>query len=164
MAISVSNSIEISATPQLVWEVFTDIYSWSKWNPLIVDVHQITGGSVWIPGGMFIQKYKSDFIPEEIIAKSVVREVFPARKVTWLGEVLGSSGVTSYEFVPFGPKTVVAVTEEFAETQSSQLNFVIEHTTDNFLRLSLVGLKRYIEDIIGHKTGNRTSNRVKPNG
>ena len=125
MAISVSHSIEISATPQLVWEVFTDIYSWSKWNPLIVDVHQITGGSVWIPGGMFIQKYKSDFIPEEIITKSVVREVFPARKVTWLGEVLGSNGVTSYEFVPFGPKTVVAVTEEFAETQSSQLNFVI---------------------------------------
>ena len=164
MAISVSHSIEISATPQLVWEVFTDIYSWSKWNPLIVDVHQITGGSVWIPGGMFIQKYKSDFIPEEIIAKSVVREVFPARKVTWLGEVLGSNGVTSYEFVPFGPKTLVAVTEEFAETQSSQLDFVTEHTTDNFLRLSLVGLKRYIEDIIGHKTGSRTSNRVKPNG
>ena len=125
MAISVSHSIEISATPQLVWEVFTDIYSWSKWNPLIVDVHQITGGSVWIPGGMFIQKYKNDFTPEEIIAKSVVREVFPARKVTWLGEVLGSNGVTSYEFVPFGPKTVVAVTEEFAETQSSQLNFII---------------------------------------
>ena len=164
MAISVSHSIEISATPQLVWEVFTDIYSWSTWNPLIVDVHQITGGSVWIPGGMFTQKYKSDFIPEEIITKSVVREVFPARKITWLGEVLGSNGVTSYEFVPFGPKTVVTVTEEFAETQSGQLNFVIERTTDNFLSFSLVGLKRYIEDVIGHKTRSRTSNRVKPNG
>ena len=138
MAISVSHSIEISATPQLVWEVFTDIYSWSKWNPLIVDVHQITGGSVWIPGGMFIQKYKNDFTPEEIIAKSVVREVFPARKVTWLGEVLGSNGVTSYEFVPFGPKTVVAVTEEFAETQSSQLNFIIERT-DRQLSQIIVG-------------------------
>jgi hypothetical protein len=164
MAISVSHSIEISATLQLVWEVFTDIYSWSEWNPLIVDVHQISGGSVWIPGGMFIQKYKSNFIPEEITTKSVVKEVFPARKVTWLGEVLGSNGVTSYEFVPFGPKTVVMVTEEFAETQSSQLNFVIERTTDNFLRLSLIGLKRYIEDIIGHKTGSRASNRVKPKG
>jgi hypothetical protein len=164
MAISVSRSIEISATPQLVWEVFTDIYSWSEWNPLIVDVHQITGGSLWIPGGMFIQKYKSNFIPEEIITKSVVREVFPAKRITWLGEVLGSNAITIYEFVPFGSKTAVVVTEEFAETQSSQLNFVIERTTDNFLRLSLVGLKRYIEDIIGHKTGSRTSNRVKPKG
>ncbi len=41
MAISVSNSIEINATPQLVWEVFTDIYNWGEWNPLIIGAHQI---------------------------------------------------------------------------------------------------------------------------
>ncbi|HYA61296.1 MAG TPA: SRPBCC family protein [Candidatus Acidoferrum sp.] len=159
MAISVSHAIEINATPQLVWEVFTDIHSWSEWNPLIVDVHQITGGGVWIPGGVFVQKYKSSFMPEEIITTSVVREVFQTTKITWLGEVLGSNGVTSYEFVPFGPKTVVRVTEEFAETQSSQLNFVIQQTTENFLILSLAGLKKYIEDIIGHKTRRRTRAR-----
>jgi len=159
MAISVSHAIEINATPQLVWEVFTDIHSWSDWNPLIVDVHQITGGGVWVPGGVFVQKYKSNFMPEEIITTSVVREVFQATKIIWLGEVLGSNGVTSYEFVPFGPKTVVRVTEEFAETQSSQLNFVIQQTTENFLILSLAGLKKYIEDIIGHKTRRRTRAR-----
>jgi len=159
MAISVSHAIEINATPQLVWEVFTDIDSWSEWNPLIVDVHQITGGGVWVPGGVFVQQYKSNFMPEEIITTSVVREVFQATKITWLGEVLGSNGVTSYEFVPFGPKTVVRVTEEFAETRSSQLNFVIQQTTENFLIVSLAGLKRYIEDIIGHKTRRRTKAR-----
>ncbi len=151
MAISVSNSIEINATPQLVWEVFTDIYSWSEWNPLIIGVHQISGGNVWVPGGMFVLKYKGDFIPEEITMKSRVREVFPARKITWVGEVLGSHGVTSYEFVPFGAKTLVSVTEEFVETRSNQLNIAIQRTTENILRQSLTGLKRYIEDIIGHK-------------
>ncbi len=110
---------------------------------------------------MFVQKYKGDFTPEEITIKSVVREVFPARKITWVGEVLGSNGVTSYEFVPFGAKTIVAVTEEFAETQSNQLNFVIQRTTKNILRLSLGGLKRYVEDVIGHKGRSRTGDRAK---
>jgi hypothetical protein len=161
MTISVSNSIEINATPQLVWEVFTDIYNWNEWNPLIIKTHQISGGSLWVPGGIFVQQYKSDFKPEEIAIKSVVREVFPARKITWVGEVLGSRGVTSYEFVPFGAKTIVAVTEEFAETQSNQLNLVIQRTTENILRLSLNGLKRYVEDVIGHTGRNRTGDRVK---
>jgi hypothetical protein len=150
VTIAVSNSIEINATPQLVWEVFTDIYNWSEWNPLIITTHQISGGSLWVPGGVFVQKYKGDFMPEEITIKSVVREVLPARKITWAGEVLGSNGVTSYEFVPFGAKTIVAVTEEFAETQSNRLNIAIQRATENILRLSLTGLKRYIEDVIGH--------------
>jgi hypothetical protein len=161
VAITVSNSIEINATPQLVWEVFTDIYNWSEWNPLIIGVHQISGGGLWVPGGMFIQKYKGDFMPEEITIKSVVREVFPARKITWVGEVLGSNGVTSYEFIPFGAKTLVAVTEQFAETQSNQLNIAIQRTTENILRVSLAGLKRYIEDVIGHKVRSRMGYRAK---
>jgi hypothetical protein len=161
VAISVSNSIEINATPQLVWEVFTDIYNWSEWNPLIIGVRQISGGGLWVPGGMFIQKYKGDFMPEEITIKSVVREVFPARKIMWVGEVLGSNGVTSYEFIPFGAKTLVAVKEVFAETQSNQLNIAIQRTTENILRLSLTGLKRYIEDVIGHKVRSRMGNRAK---
>lgn len=151
MAISVSNSIEINATPQLVWEVFTDIYNWSEWNPVIKGVHQISGGGLWVPGGTFVQKYKGDFLPEEMTITSVVREVFPPRKITWIGEVLGSNGITRYEFIPFGAKTLVTVTEEFAETQSNQLNVAIHRATENILRLSLAGLKRYIEDVIGHK-------------
>ena len=66
------------------------------------------------------------------------------------GDLLGSRGKMTYDFRPYGPKTIVSATEVFAETNSDYRNYVISSTTERLLKVLLRGLKEYIEGI-GHK-------------
>jgi len=152
--ISVSSSISISATSQLVWEVFTDIHRWREWNPLVIQVTSIAGGAIWAPGGAFVIKYKTDFTPIQATTRSFVQEVLPGRRIVLSGEVLGSRGTTRYDFSQLGPKTIVSVTEVFAETESESRNAVVSATTQKLISLLLSGLKDYVERI-GHKNARR---------
>jgi hypothetical protein len=95
-------------------------------------------------------RYKTDFTPIQAITRSFVQQVLPGSKIVLSGEVLGSSGTITYEFRPFGPKTIVSATEVFAETNSDYRNYVISSSTERLLRVQLRGLKDYVEGI-GHK-------------
>ena len=148
--IRVSSAIEISATSQLVWGVFTDIHRWSDWNPLIIEVTSISGGALWAPGGAFVMRYKSEFTPIQAITRSFVQQVLPGRRIVLSGDVLGSRGITTYNFTSSGPKTVVSATEVFAETDSDYRNYVISSSTQRLLMALLRGLKNHIENM-GHK-------------
>lgn len=150
MPIRVSSSIDISATSQLVWAVFADVHRWSEWNPLIIEVTNISGGNLWVPGGAFVTRYRGEFTPIIATTLSYVQQVVPGRRVVLTGEVLGSRGTMMYDFSPSGPKTVVSATEIFAETDSDYRNYVISSTTKRLLTVVLRGLKQYIEGI-GHK-------------
>ncbi|MGZ5502619.1 MAG: SRPBCC family protein [Halobacteriota archaeon] len=151
MPIRVSATIDVSATSQLVWEVFTDIHRWSKWNPLILGVTSISGGNIWAPGGAFVMRYKTEFTPIQATTRSFVRQVLPGRKVVLSGDVLGSRGTITYEFRPSGPKTIVSATEVFAETNSDYRDLFISSSTERLLRVQLRGLKDYVEGI-GHQS------------
>lgn len=148
--IRVSSAIEISATSQLVWEVFTDIHRWSDWNPLIIEVTSISGGTIWAPGGAFVMRYKTDFTPIQATTRSFVQQVLPGRRIVLSGDVLGSRGTITYDFTSYGPKTVVSATEVFAETDSDYRNYVISNTAQRLLTVLLRGLKNHIENM-GHK-------------
>ncbi|MGB9370968.1 MAG: SRPBCC family protein [Halobacteriota archaeon] len=150
MPIRVSSAIEIGATSQLVWEVFTDIHRWSDWNPLIIEVTSISGGTIWAPGGAFVMRYKTDFTPIQATARSFVQQVLPGRRIVLSGDVLGSRGTITYDFTSYGAKTVVSATEVFAETDSDYRNYVISSTTQRLLTVLLRGLKNQIENM-GHK-------------
>ncbi len=150
MPISVSSSVSINATVQLVWEVFTDIYRWREWNPFVLQVTSIAGGNIWAPGGAFVVTYKTDFTPIKATARSLVQEVIPTRRIVLAGDVLGSQGTMTYDFTPFGAKTMVSVTEVFAETDSEYRNAAISGTTEKLLSVLLNGLKNYIEQM-GHR-------------
>jgi len=149
--IRVSATTDVSATSQLVWEVFTDIHRWSEWNPLILGVTSISGGTIWAPGGAFVMRYKTEFTPIQATTRSFVQQVLPGRKIVLSGEVLGSKGTITYEFRPFGPKTIVSATEVFADTTSDYRNYFISSSTERLLRVQLRGLKDYVEGI-GHKS------------
>jgi uncharacterized protein YndB with AHSA1/START domain len=148
--IRVSSSIDISATPQLVWAAFTDVHRWSEWNPAIIEVTNITGGSLWVPGGAFVTRYRGEFTPIIATTRSFVRQVVPGKRIVLAGEMLGSQGTLTYEFSPVGPKTVVSATEIFAQTDSDYRNYVISSATKRLLTLLLRALKQYVEGI-GHK-------------
>ncbi|MGZ4911812.1 MAG: SRPBCC family protein [Halobacteriota archaeon] len=149
-----SSSIAISATMQLVWNVFTDIYHWREWNPFVMEVTSISGGNIWAPGDAFTVKYKTDFTPIQATTRSFVQEVVPGRRIVLTGEVLGSQGTMTYSFTSFGAKTIVSITEVFVETESEYRNAIISATTEKLLSLLLSGLKNHVEQI-GHKKRRR---------
>jgi hypothetical protein len=95
-------------------------------------------------------RYNSDFTPIQVTARSFVQQVLPGRRVVLSGDVLGSRGTITYDFSPYGPKTIVSATEVFAETDSDYRNYVISSTTERLLGALLRGLKNYVEGI-GHK-------------
>ncbi|MGZ4903695.1 MAG: SRPBCC family protein [Halobacteriota archaeon] len=154
MPISVSSSVAINATTQLVWSVFTDIYRWREWNPFVIGVTSIAGGNIWATGGAFVVKYKTEFTPIQATTRSLVQEVIPGRRIVLSGDVLGSQGTMTYDFTPFGAKTIVSATEVFAETESDYRNATISATTEKLLSVLLGGLKNYVEQI-GHKNRRR---------
>jgi hypothetical protein len=96
-------------------------------------------------------RYNSEFTPIRATTRSVVQQVVPGSKIVLSGEVLGSRGTITYEFRPFGPKTIVSATEVFAETNSDYRNYFISSSTERLLRVQLHGLKDYVEGI-GHKS------------
>jgi hypothetical protein len=96
-------------------------------------------------------QYKSEFSPIQATARSFVQQVLPGRRVVFSGDVLGSKGTITFDFSPFGPKTIVTATQVFAETNSDYRNYVISSTTERLLHELLHGLKNYVESI-GHKS------------
>lgn len=151
MPIRVSSSIDISATSQLVWAAFTDVHRWSEWNPAIIEVTNISGGSIWVPGGAFVTRYRGEFAPIIVSTLSFVQQVIPGRRIVLTGDVFGAKGTLTYDFNPMGPKTVVSATEIFAETDSDYRNYTINNATKRLLKLLLRSFKQYVEDI-GHKS------------
>ncbi len=117
-------------------------------------VTSIAGGNIWAPGGAFVVTYKTDFTPIQATTRSLVQEVIPIRRIVLTGDVLGSQGTMTYDFTPFGAKTIVSVTEVFAETESEYRNATISVTTKRLLVILLDGLKTYVEQI-GHKNRRR---------
>jgi hypothetical protein len=95
-------------------------------------------------------RYKTEFTPIQATTHSFVQQVLPGRRVILTGSVLGSRGTMTYDFRPYGPKTIVSVTEVFAETESDYRNYVISSTTERLLKVLLRGLKDYVEGS-GHK-------------
>jgi hypothetical protein len=93
----------------------------------------------------------SEFTPIRATTRSVVQQVLPGSKIVLSGEVLGSRGTITYEFRPFGPKTIVSATEVFAETNSDYRNYFTSSSTERLLRVQLHGLKDHVEGI-GHKS------------
>ena len=96
-------------------------------------------------------RYKTGFTPIQARTRSFVQQVLPGRKIVLSGEVLGSTGTITYEFTPFGPKTIVSAAEVFAETNSDHRDYFITSSTERLLRVQLRGLKDYVEGI-GHKS------------
>jgi len=95
-------------------------------------------------------RYKTEFTPIQATTHSFVQQVLSGRGVVLTGNVLGSTGTITYDFRPYGPKTIVSATDVFVETDSDYRNYVISSTTERLLRVLLRGLKDYVEDI-GHK-------------
>ncbi len=78
--------IDIDATPEIVWEVLTDLGKYQEWNPFIVE----SSGDV-APGNRLVNRMQPPG-GKAATFRPTVTEVEPARTFEWLGR-LGVPGV-----------------------------------------------------------------------
>lgn len=106
-----SESIEIEAPIQEVWEVLTDFAHWPEWNKSIVsmDMH----GPLQV-GTNFFWKSGSSRLHSKIVA------IESGRMIAWAGATMGIKAVHVYRFRSEDDKTIVT-TEESWEGWSTVL-------------------------------------------
>ncbi|MBD3383776.1 SRPBCC domain-containing protein [candidate division KSB1 bacterium] len=76
------SDIKINASPQRVWEVLTDLASYSLWNPF---VRNALGR---VQEGEQLQVFIKPPDSRGMTFKPVVKEVVPQRRFSWLGHLM----------------------------------------------------------------------------
>ncbi|MFI6740185.1 SRPBCC family protein [Nonomuraea sp. NPDC050451] len=96
--------IEIDAPLQKVWDLHTDVNSWTTWQP---DITAASADGPLVPGSVF---HWSTF---GLDIASTVYAVEPASRILWGGPAHGITGVHQWTFTRHGTRTLVRTEESW---------------------------------------------------
>lgn len=108
----ISASIEIYASMNVVWEVFSDIRQWREWNPVCRECRFETGKAMQA-GACISFTLKPMFVPIRIAP--VVDVMEQGRKVVWSGGRFGIRAEHTFIFKQTqAPSVIIESTEAFS--------------------------------------------------
>jgi uncharacterized protein YndB with AHSA1/START domain len=128
--------IEISAEPELVWDVLTAFERWPTWNP---DVKSISMHGDVAAGSEFRWKAGPGTIT------STIQEVDPPRRIAWAGRTLGIRAVHVWWLEPSGGATTVLTEESYQGLVARLLRRPLQKALDRALDNGLRYLKAEVE-------------------
>ena len=96
--------IDISAPPEVVWKVLTDLEQWPQWNP---DVKSMSFDGPLAPGSEF--RWKAG--PATIV--STLERVEPPRVVAWRGRTMNIKALHEWRLEPSDGGTRVETEETY---------------------------------------------------
>jgi uncharacterized protein YndB with AHSA1/START domain len=131
-----SSEIEVSATPELVWAVLTDIGRWPSWNPAVASVSFEEG---FEEGSQFRWKAGPGTIT------STIRDVDAPRRTAWTGTSLGIQAIHVHTLEPRSGGTLVRTEESYAGLLASILRGPLRRMLDRTLQGELEHLKAEAE-------------------
>jgi hypothetical protein len=99
-----ASEIEMSASPEAVWEVLTAFERWPSWNP---DVKSMTVKGPVVAGSVFRWKAGPGTI------ESTIQRVEPPRLIAWTGKTLGIKAIHFWHLEPRDGKTFVRTEESY---------------------------------------------------
>jgi hypothetical protein len=134
--VSSTRSINISAPPEVVWEVLTRFADWPQWNP---DVKSMSFEGPVAPGSTF--RWKAG--PGTIV--STLEEVDPPRSVRWRGKTLSIKAMHVWRLEPREGGTHVETEETFSGLLARLMRASLQKTLDRSLEQGLEHLKREAE-------------------
>lgn len=141
-ALVVEESVEIAASPEKVWKVFTDEQSWTKWNPVIRSVRSLRG-TPWTMGWEFEFVCKNPPLPP-LKVRPIVLEVSVPSLVRWFGTAPGVSGTHWFLFEKSETGTRATSYEEFTGVLAPLLR-LFRGLTAKMIRRWLQALKKECE-------------------
>ena len=128
--------IFIRAQPQVVWEIHTDINSWSQWQPGIASSKldgPLTAGAVfqWKPGGMTIN--------------STIEVVEPNERIGWTGTAIGTQARHIWTLKPQKDGTLLTTEESMDGWLTRVLKAMMPRFLEESLDTWLQSLKKQAE-------------------
>jgi len=81
--VHVSNSLEMRASPELVWRALVDAWRWPEWYPNARNVRILSGGDFLAPGATFRWTTFGATIVSEVV------EFLPFERIAWTGRAIG---------------------------------------------------------------------------
>ena len=105
----ISTSININASIDTVWEVFSDIHNWQEWNPVCREC-RLEQGDAMACGTCF--SFELNPLILSIRIKAVIEQFEPKKKVVWSGSRLGIHATHVFTFEE-KESYVVLKSEEF---------------------------------------------------
>lgn len=134
--VSSRREIQVSAPPEVVWEVLTDFGRWPEWNP---EVKSMSFEGPLAPGSMF--RWKAG--PGTIV--STLEELDPPRYVRWRGRTMSIAAIHEWRLEPRDGGTHVETEESFSGLIARVLRRSLQKQLDGALEQGLEHLKREAE-------------------
>jgi len=137
------SEIEISAPPEVVWDVLTRFEQWPQWNP---EVKSMSYDGPLAPGSEF--RWKAG--PGTIV--STLERVEPPRAVSWRGRTMSIKAMHHWRLEPHDGGTGVETEESFSGLLARLLRGQLQKTLDKSLGEGIGHLKREAERRAGAAT------------
>lgn len=128
--------VEITAPPEVVWEVLTGFEQWPDWNP---DVRSMSFAGPVAPGSEF--RWKAG--PGTIV--STLEEVDRPRYIRWRGRTMSIKAMHEWRFEPSNGGTRVDTEESFSGLLARLFRGSLQKTLDRSTESGLEHLKRESE-------------------
>jgi len=140
------SELEISAPPERVWAVLTDLDQWPTWN---ADVKSMQFGKSVAPGSTF--RWRAG--PGRI--SSVIERVEPPLLVAWTGKTFGIRAIHFWTLEPQKGGTLVRTEESYDGLLARILRRSLQRTLDGALERGL----RYLKSEVERKSASAGSSR-----
>lgn len=134
------HSIDISATPDRVWDVMSEIERWPEWTPSVLSVKKLSDGP--LARGTTARVHAKG-APE---STWTVSESLPARSFTWGTKARGAVTTAGHviETAPSGSRVTLSI--EIGGVAAALLKPILGKRIRQNLRLEAEGLKRRSEE------------------
>lgn len=136
--VKAKESIQIEATPQIVWKILSDINNWDKWNSDIkyakINGDLIAGTTLnWNSGGTKL--------------KSTLHTVTPLKEIGWSGRAFGSFAIHNFTLTNVNGKTDILIEESMDGFLMRFFRGYMQNTLEDGLNNWLSQLKEAAENV-----------------
>ncbi|GIH22215.1 hypothetical protein Aph01nite_05250 [Acrocarpospora phusangensis] len=129
------STVFIDASPQRVWEVFSDVESWPEWTGTVDSVELLDPGPLRVGSRARIKQ------PKLPIADWRVTELVEGRSFTWVSTGPGLRVTGGHHVEPAGTGTLARATIDQQGLLGSLTGRVLANLINRYLRMEGEGLK-----------------------
>lgn len=134
-----SVATEISASPDLVWRVISDIERWAEWTPTVTSIRRLDSGPLAVGSRARIRQ------PRLPPAEWRVTELEEGRGFTWVTGGPGAKVSARHWVDPFAGGSRATLSVAFAGPGGRFVGWLIRGLNERYLRLEAAGLKQRSE-------------------
>lgn len=134
-------TIDISAPPQVVWGVMSDVEHWPDWTASVTSIRRLDGGPFTVGSRVLIRQPK---FPPALWKATAVE---PGRSFTWKSGLPGLHVYAHHTVEPIQKGSRVTLALDYDGLLSRLMVALTRSITERYLTMEAEGLKRRSEEL-----------------